>query len=184
MKIYFDTNVIRDYLENRNQKSVELVELARQKKWECTTSALTMMEIADLEQDSIFFQKTVIRKKWDVDHFLRDRKDKKLSAEDHKDVEEYLAGVNTRMPSLGFFNLSEGGWQIAQYIASHSTLLSVDTIHLATAYTASCDLVVTNDTRFIKSGNDILMESKRAGKIKVCIPEKVVEVATSMGLTI
>ena len=90
MKIYLDTNIIRDYLENRNPKSVELVELARQKGWECLTSAFTMMELADLEQDSIFFQKTVIRKKWDVDRFLRERRQKTLSDNDYKDLEKYL----------------------------------------------------------------------------------------------
>ncbi|OGI27363.1 MAG: hypothetical protein A2359_04550 [Candidatus Moranbacteria bacterium RIFOXYB1_FULL_43_19] len=175
MKIYLDTNIIRDYLENRNPKSVELVELARQKGWECLTSAFTMMELADLEQDSIFFQKTVIRKKWDVDRFLRERRQKTLSDNDYKDLEEYLENIPIRLPFLTFFNLSEDGWRISQYIASHSVLSAVDTIHLATAYTAECNIVVTTDTGFIKHGNSILSVSERADKIIVCLPEKVQE---------
>ena len=182
MKLYFDTNIIRDYLENRNQKSVELVECARQKNWECITSAFTMMELADRQQDTIFFQKTVINKKWDVDKFLRERRQKNLSKQDFEDLEEYLKTVETRLPFLSFFNLSEEGWRIAQYITFHSTLSAVDTIHLATAYTASCDIIVTTDSNFIKHGNEILDIGKRKGKIKICLPEKTESVATELGL--
>ena len=49
-QLYFDTNIIRDYLENRNQKSIEVLEMARKTKLDCVTSAFTMMELADLEQ--------------------------------------------------------------------------------------------------------------------------------------
>jgi predicted nucleic acid-binding protein len=182
MKLYFDTNIIRDYLENRNTKSIQLLELARQNGWECITSAFTMMEIADLEQDSIFFHKTVTRKKWDVDKFLRERRQKELTESDYADLDEYLENVPTRLPFINFFNLSEGGWQISQYIASHSVLSAVDTIHLATAYTAGSDIVVTNDTGFIKHGNKILEQSKKAGSMIVCLPEKVEASAEKLGL--
>ncbi|USN95095.1 MAG: PIN domain-containing protein [Candidatus Nomurabacteria bacterium] len=183
MKLYLDTNVIRDYLENRNTNSIQLLELARHKGWECVTSAFTMMEVADLEQDSIFFQKTVIRKKWDADKFLRERRQKELTDSDYQDLEEYLDVVPVRLPFLTFFNLSEDGWQIAQYIASHSVLSAVDTIHLATAYSAKSDIVVTNDSGFIKHGNKILEKSKRAGQIAICLPEKVEETAQKLGMT-
>jgi len=182
MKLYFDTNIIRDYLENRNQESIKLVEYIRQKELECFTSTFTMMELADVQQDTIFFQRTVINKKWDVDKFLRKRRQKNLSQQDFKDLGEYLEMVEARLPFIGFFNLDEEGWQIAQYIASHSILSAVDTIHLATAYTSSCDIIITNDTQFIKYGNDILKISKRNGKIKICVPEKVKAIAKTLRL--
>jgi len=182
MKLYFDTNIIRDYLDNRNPYSTQLLELARQKKWDCVTSAFTMMELADLEQDSIFFQKTIIRKKWDTDRFLRERHQKNLVQDDFKDLREYLVSIDTRLPFLTFFNLTEEGWRMAQYIASSSVLSAVDTIHLTTAYTASSDIIVTNDTGFIKHGNKILEQSKKKGKIMVCIPEKVESTAKSLGI--
>lgn len=173
MKLYFDTNILRDYLENRNQKSIELVELARQKGWECVTSAFAMMELSDLQKDTLFFQKTVISRKWDVDRFLRERKQKELSEEDFKEIEAYLSLTGTRLPFIKFFNLTEEGWQIAQYVASHSPLSAVDSIHLATAFIAQSEKLVTNDTQFIKCGNIILAQSSKKDLISICKPEKV-----------
>lgn len=183
MKLYFDTNIIRDYIENRNSKSIELLEKARNEGWDCVTSAFTMMELADLEQDTIFFHNTVARKKWDVDRFLRERKQKTLTKSDFDDLENYLTNVLVRLPFLSYFNLSGDGWELARESASRSVLSAVDSIHLATAYSSMSELIVTNDTNFIKHGNVILQGSKRKGKIKVCLPEKVVETAQEMGLT-
>lgn len=182
MKIYLDTCIIRDYLESRNHESIKFVELIRQKKWSCVTSTFTMMELADLEQDKMFFQRTVIEKKWDVDRFLRERRQKNLEETDYSNLEQYLENIPTRLPFLTFCNLTEEGWQISQYITSHSILSAVDTIHLTTAYTANCDLIITNDTGFINHGNKILDRGKRAGKIKVCLPEKAEDTAQTIGI--
>ena len=184
MKLYLDTNIIRDYLENRNHHSIQLLELIRQKNWECISSVFTMMEIADLEQDSIFFQKTVIRKKWDADRFLRERRQKELTSDDYEDLEEYLNKIPVQLPFLTFFNLSEDGWGTAKLVASHTVLSAVDTIHFATAYTAKSDIIVTNDRNFIKHGNKIMERSKRAKSTLICLPEKVEESVEKLGIKI
>lgn len=173
MKLYLDTNILRDYLENRNAKSLELIELARQSNWECVTSVFTMMELSDLQKDTIFFHKTVIAKKWDVDKFLRERKQKNLTEDDYNNLDEYLNTTSIRLPFIKFVNLSEEGWGVARYIASHSPLSAVDSIHLATAYTAESEVLVTNDNLFIKYGNEILEKGKRKGLIKISQPERV-----------
>ena len=170
MKIYLDTNVIRDYLENRNSKSIELVECVRQKNLECYTSTFTMMELSDLQKDTLFFQKTVVANKWDVDKFLRQRRQKELVIEDYKNVESYLGAMTTKLPFIKFANLSEEGWKIAQTIASHSPLTAVDTIHLATAYTANCNVLATGDKQFIECGNEILATSKRKNEMMIMVP--------------
>lgn len=167
--IYLDTCIIRDYLENRNQKSIELIELARQQNWNCLTSTLTMMELADLQKDTLFFQKTVIGKKWDVDKFLRKRKQKDISSDDFESLEQYLNTATTRLPFIKFADLSDEGWKIAQYITSHSPLSAVDTIHLSTAYSAGSNFLITNDSLFIKAGNEILKKSKRKDDIIICL---------------
>jgi len=172
MKVYLDTNILRDYTENRNQKSIEVVECIRLKGLECYTASLSMMELSDLQKDSIFFQKTVIGKKWDIDRFLRQRRQKDLSEDSYKEVEEYLSTVNTKLSFLKFANLSEEGWGIAQFISSHSPLTSVDTIHLTTAYTAGCNLLITNDNQFITAGTKILEKSARKNDIHIVLPEK------------
>lgn len=174
MKLYFDTNILRDYLENRNPKSIELVELARQNNVDCFTSAFTMMELSDLQKDTAFFHKTVITKKWDVDRFLRERRKKTLSDDDYCEINNYLNTVSVRLPFIKFFNLSEDGWKIAQFISSHSNLSATDTLHLATAYIAHSNVLVTNDQDFIKYGNEVLKKSKRKDDIIICTPEKVV----------
>ncbi len=173
MKIYLDTNIIRDYLENRNPKSIELIERARQGNWECITSTFTMMELSDLQKDTLFFQKVVISQKYDIDRFLRERRQKALSEEDFKNIDNYLNIITTRLPFLKFANLSNEGWQIAQFIASHSCLSAVDVIHLSTAYSAGSEKVITTDTQFIKDGNEILKKGKRKDQIIICLPEKV-----------
>jgi predicted nucleic acid-binding protein len=171
MKLYLDTNILRDYLENRNPKSIELIEKARQENWECITSAFAMMELSDLQKDTLFFRKTVVGNKWDVDRFLRERRNKELMEEDFKDVENYLNLTSTKLPFIKFVNLAEEGWSIALYMASHSTLSAVDSTHLATAYTAGSEKVITNDTQFIKCGNKILETAKRKD-ISIYQPEK------------
>lgn len=167
MRVYLDTNILRDYMENRNQKSIELVECVRQKNLECYTSSFSMMELSDLQKDTMFFQKTVISKKWDIDKFLRQRRQKDLSEDNYKELEEYLDTTTAKLSFLKFANLGEEGWVIAKYISSHSPLTAVDTIHLATAYTAECNLLITNDDQFIKAGNKILEKSARKEQIKI-----------------
>lgn len=174
MKVYLDTNILRDYMENRKQKSIELVECVRQKNLECYTSSFSMMELSDLQKDTLFFQKTVIGKKWDVDKFLRQRRQKDLSENDFKGIEEYLTAINTKLSFLKFANLGEEGWRIAQYISAHSPLTAVDTIHLTTAYTAGCNLLVTEDNQFITAGSKILERGARGKDIKIINAEEAI----------
>lgn len=55
MKLYLDTNVLRDCLKRRNLETLRLLEIIREKRLECVTSVFSVMELIDTEKDDFFF---------------------------------------------------------------------------------------------------------------------------------
>ena len=64
---------------------------------------------------------------------------------------------------MKFYNLTEDGWSSAFSICATTNISAPDSIHLATAKEAECDLLVTSDRFFCKNAIDF---------IPSCLPEK------------
>jgi predicted nucleic acid-binding protein len=148
--VYVDTKIIRDYSDRRDPKSIHLLETIRNKKWKCSSSVFTMMELCDVEKDHLFFQNTYVKQKWTVDRFLRERYKRSLSDPDFKSVKDYIDNVTESLSFIEFFALREGGWNLALNLSMNTNLRAADCIQLATALSQKCESFVTNDEHFRK----------------------------------
>jgi len=164
IKIYLDTNFIRDVMEKRNNKSTHLMEIIRQvhnnKKCSCFTSAFLLMELCDTKKDDLFFQEA-INKKWEFKKIIRERNNPNLEEHHFKEISEYLNNLLESYPFLEKLSLSEEGWQVATAISSSSNIWSPDGVHLATALSNECDLLITSDTQFKKESEKIASKFKK-----------------------
>jgi predicted nucleic acid-binding protein len=75
---YIDTNVILDYIRNRNHDSVLLLETIKRKKIRCWTSWHTLLELIDREQENKWIWNGVQHGET-LDDFLRHRYPRKLT---------------------------------------------------------------------------------------------------------
>jgi len=184
--IYIDTNIGRDYTERRDIDSVYFLETIRDKKWNCISSVFLIMELSDIEKDKIFFNNKVIKKNWDVDHFLRERRKKDLREEDFNDLDGYVDIFLRSLKFISFYDSSEKGWNLALHLSTHSNLSATDLIHLATAFSLDSDIFVTRDEYLIKEGNKIiknksLLANLKIKPLKICRPKEAISILNRMG---
>ena len=173
-KIYLDTNFIRDIMERRSNKASHLIETIRnlrsKKKCSVYTSAFLLMELCDAKKDDLFFNEA-IRKKFEFKKIIRERHNPNLEEHHFKIISEYLDNLLESYPFLEKLSLSEEGWQFATHISSNSNIWSPDSVHLATALSNECDILVTSDTQFKKEANKIVKNFKKYSLLIVGIEE-------------
>jgi predicted nucleic acid-binding protein len=179
--IYIDTNFILDCTEGRNTDSVVLMEKIREQKWKCISSTFSIMEISDIVKDSLFVSKK-LQRHWTINKILRERYRKDLSNDDFEDVEKYIFNKVFKTYSfITFLTPSQEGWITALELSAHSNIPAPDIMHLATAWNARCNVVVTSDGHFIRDSKKLIKKYPDLEKIKVCRPKEVIEVLKKMG---
>lgn len=156
MKIYLDTNILRDCLKNRNIQSIRLMEIIRQKKIECITSAFALMELMDNEKEHSFFFKK-LSKGMGVNKILNERKNKELNPYDLGEISNQIDAFKQTYNFLQFVVIKEvAGWQMAIDVCRQGCVSAPDSLHFASALGSGCNLLVTNDTSFKKEGNKFI----------------------------
>lgn len=166
-KIFLDTNIVLDYLERRNNHSIILIEKIKVKKIDCYCSLFLLLELLDVQKDTLFFNKLVLDRKATINEFLRDRYHKNLAKSDFESLNEKLDGIIQTLQFIHFYELSAFGWEMALAISSETNLLSQDVVHLATAITLNCNVLVTRDMAMIKDGTRILQDKDFLKHIKL-----------------
>lgn len=179
MKLYLDTNVIRDCLKHRKLQTIQLMEIIRERKIECFTSIFTVMELIDNEKDDAFFHGK-LKSGLEVSKILRQRSNRDLKTEDLDDIWININNLLAGYPFIQFANITEEGWPNAFAVCKKSNLDSDDSIHLATALGSKCDILLTSDSflkreglDFIKNINEELEEDKL--EMKIMTPEEVLK---------
>ena len=179
--VYIDTNICRDCIRRRNKDSIHLMEIIRDKKWGCTTSIFTIMELVDVEKDDIFFTKKITRG-WEINHILRQRYDKDLNREDFDEVTKRIRNFFENYNFIELVTLTNEGWDLALDISSHSNLFAPDVIHLATAWQAKCNVIITSDEQFLKESKKILKRRRVWRKLRICKPNQIKETLKELGI--
>ena len=152
--VFVDTNVLLDVLWGRKRSSIRLLELLKLREIPIYTSYLAVLELIDKEQEYAFVYKLILNKQ-SLNHILRVRKDRKLTAEERKEaidrvyemLKEY--DINLLVPS------DEGIWEIAILVMKDVNVESSDAFHIASAKEAGCNIFVTNDEQLGKQVNQI-----------------------------
>jgi len=172
IKIYIDTNVVRDCTEGRDKDSIHLIETVRDLKIECVTSIFTLMELLDTKKDDIFFNKK-LSQKMEINTIIRQRGNKDLNIYDFEELSNYIS--NKFFTTYSFIqpvNITrDESWDLALYISRNSNMSASDIIHLVTAWESKCNILVTNDSQFIKSAAELLKREKiKETQFKICQP--------------
>lgn len=173
--LYVDTNVFGGILEGQHKASIHLLETVKEKKWRCSTSVFTLMELSEIRQDNKFIYNqlglgTHIKKAY------RSLDQKNLSPYDLKDIQESIDILfPENYPFVEFFSLERTGWDRALELKATTNISAPDSIHVATAIEAGCDVLITLDT-FLKKEAEAFIIS--------CLPEQTNKTLRDLGFDI
>jgi hypothetical protein len=181
--IYIDTCIARDVTERRNDVSIEILGRIEREGWSCKMSVFGLMELVDIEQESIFVNKRFFIEKHTLDQIISSRRNRNLEEGDFEKCLQYIAQFQNKYSFVKLVGLDDGGWSLALVLASCSNLHASDVIHLVSAWQADCDVVVTNDTFFINEAKRYLQKEGIWDKLRVCKPEDCYSVLAKMGYT-
>ncbi len=181
MKLYLDTNVLRDCLKRRNLETLRLLEIIRGKNLECVTSIFSLMELMDTEKDDFFFNDN-LKKGLEISKILRNRSTRNIKLEDLNSTWDGINSLFVAYPFVQFINLVDIGWNMSLEICRICNLDADDSIHLASAIGSGCDVFVTSDTFLIKEGLELIKghnASSESGKnisLQIISPKKALEI--------
>ena len=183
--IYIDTNFVLDFTEGRNDKCIYIIEKIRERKWKCVSSTFAIMEISDIIKDTLFVTKK-LQKHWTINKILRERYKKDLNQDDFEDVENYI--LNRLFGTYSFIKFltpSEDGWIAALEFSTNSNISAPDIMHLATAWNAGCNILITSDKHFLIDAKKLIerYNDKYAGleKLRICTPGEFNDVLKELG---
>jgi predicted nucleic acid-binding protein len=160
---YFDTNVILDIMDSREQSSVTLFEFLVEKEWVLVTSTFAKVEIYESKQiDEFRSQKE--KQGWAKLKIDRKLHDRHLTPAILNCVSQSV--INKLDPIIKHFlpdtRILQEGWAIAEDIKQSTNLTDKDSIHLAEARAAACDILLTNDRPLIKVAKDYIWAERPA----------------------
>jgi len=163
-RIYLDTNVILDVIERRRNESLFLLEKIKNESWYCCTSAYTVCELIDKEQEFLHVGNLML-KRYTLDEILRRRKPKQLSQEQRDDAIDKVRDF-FKQYKIEQFTLEEKGWETTYTVLRDLDVSASDAIQLATAEEANCSIFVSNDEELGKEAQKILtwMTSEKANQ--------------------
>ena len=181
--IYIDTCIARDVTEHRGDASFELLVRIRREKWSCVMSILGLMELVDIEQESMFVKKRFFIEKQELDRIISSRRNRNLERRDFTESSKYIEQFFDNYSFIQFVGLDDENWSSALVVATYSNLHASDVIHLVSAQQSDCDVVVTNDSFFIAEATKYLKKEGIWNKLRVCKPEDCYSVLSELGFT-
>ena len=175
-KIYIDTCVALNYLEDRTSDSLVFMQSINTRKWELKTSTFTLVELSDYQKNSIYFWDKLSERK-SLNYILRKVRDqksnRKLTRNQLRRVQAWLDAVIKTFPTeLAFHDLADtSAWQWAKMISESSNVTAKDSVHLATAFALAvnndCDFFVTDDSDLKKEALELIKGTRLIKKIKI-----------------
>ncbi len=162
MIIYLDTNIIRDCFKRRNLNTIRLMEIIRERKIKCKSSAFSIMELINVEKDHVFFNKELLKGE-EISSILRGKSERNLKLDELTDLWGEISNLLESYKFIEFINIEGSGWDMAFGICRIGNLDADDSIHLATAI-SDCDVLVTSDGFLKKEGTRILDAHNKVAK--------------------
>ena len=163
--LYLDTNVILDAIHERYEPSVRFMDRARReadaKRWRCSTSRFTILEMLDIEQEERFVElrhaeghplsqvrgmvPSRRQPKWSLPQAELDAIYFRL----HKALSKGFAFINYEHPVIA------GMWDLAEDYCAATSIGAHDAVHLAFAIAMRCNIIVSRDSDFrVITNND------------------------------
>ncbi len=173
--IYLDANIIVDIIQGQRRASIHMIEEIKNRKWVCSTSAFSYMEVLDIIQENKFIYEK-LSDGFPLKMIMRMRANRDLS---DNNLEKIFNQVKNKFfipyDFIEFYDLTEDGWGRALGICATTNIFAPDSLHLATAIEAGCDLLVTSDEFFSKTINEL------DTYVVSCLPEKFKDMLEELG---
>ena len=156
--VYLDVNIILDVIRGRkNKASFVLMEKIRKGNIRGCTSAFSLLELIDKEQEYTFIWR-MIKDGYSFDEILRERYNRNLKDMDLIEAVEKIDRVFVKRYEdyIDFFYLEGEGWDKAVELMQSANLTCEDAIHLVSALMAGCDLLVSNDQHLLNNAKKVI----------------------------
>ena len=180
--IYLDTCIVRDVLGNRRDASIDLIHRIRNGNWQCNMSVFALMELVDIEQESLFVHKKHFVDKMELEDVFHGRKHRDLLSSELQRSSRYIEQFLENYSFIELIRLDDENWDTAVVTAANSNLNAPDVIHLISAYQADSDVIVTDDTFFISEAERYLKD-EQVSKPRICKPEDCISILKEMGFS-
>jgi len=181
--IYIDTCIARDITERRSDASIEFIHRIKKEGWTCKISVFGLLELVDIEQESIFVHSQYFIRKLTLDEVYSSRRTRNLGNKGFEQAFKYVDRFRRDHSFIQPVGLSDQAWSLAIVVASNSNLLASDVIHLVSAWQNDCDVVVTDDSFFIEEATKYLKNEGIWDKLRVCKPENCYSVLRELGFS-
>lgn len=161
--LYLDTNVILDAIDNRWQPAVDLMNQIGKKNWECCTSRFTVLEILDVKQEEKYIENLLVEghRLSRVRDLLGIRRQPTRGLKVRELNEIYQQLYDKLSQEYSFINfehpIDEKLWDKADAYGTSTNIGSTDAIHLASAITIGCNILVTRDQDFRAIADDFII---------------------------
>lgn len=158
--LYLDTNVILDFVSDKDSNAVVLMESVKSRNWNLRTSTFAMIELAEYRRNEIFLWDKLSQSKSlnNIMKKIRNPREKKALKPYHfQQVSSWMEDLQGILPNINYLDLDSSkeskevlsGWQLAHEISIYTNLNTKDVIHIATAVAAArnneCNFFITSD---------------------------------------
>lgn len=188
--LYIDTNVILDFIADKDSNVIVLMKSVKSRGWRLRTSTFAMIELAEYRKNELFLWDQLSKNKSlnsIIKRIRNPRDNKKLKSHHFDQASDWLSGLQEKLPNMGFLDLDSpknknelGSWDLAHDISVYSNLNAKDVIHLATAVAAAqnqdCDFFITSDGDLYKESSEIMKLVKLQNKLKIMKPKDFIEI--------
>gem|GEM_PF-2659198 len=166
---YINTNIILDYIRNRNHDSVLLMETIKRRKIQCFTSYYTILELIDREQENKWIWKRAQHGEA-LDDIIRRRYPRELSEAELRDAfneieNKFLKPFVDSDIVVVTVPLDES-WDSLLELLQKGNFSIGDIFHLDAAIGNRCNIFITNDSQLVKMINETgLMSAARPAEL-------------------
>lgn len=168
-KLYLDTNIILDVINNRWTSSVNLVERIKSEHWKCISSRFTNLELLDIEHEQRYIE-NLLAEGYPLSRVRgllgnRYQKAHSLPKRDLEQIHVFLAThAETTLSFISFqYPLAESFWDKAEKYCDTTEIAVADAMHLALALESECNILVTRDKDFCAVADDFIISTSPEG---------------------
>ena len=153
--IYFDTTVLLDVVDGRNESTRQLLDIVRDQRLEVLASPFGILEMIEAKKTDRWTE-SMLERGYSVVQIARRMGARRTGptaltpdelAEVHHAIHETLQGP---LNMVGFPEPISGLMSQAENICAATTLAAADSLHLATALHFGCKLLVSSDSDLIR----------------------------------
>lgn len=170
--VYIDTNIIVDQVERRKSATTDFfARLKGDRDLEAITSIFALVEAVDAEGQIRHIANMVIdRMTWDE---IGRKREKELTQDEREKAIQKVESFFKENDKVKVYKLKDEGWDTVTEVMKDLNISAPDAIHVATALTKGCAILLSNDSNLLKA---VSQNPSYAIRLRGAQPEKIKDV--------